>query len=210
MNILAIGAHFDDVEIGCGGTLLKRVSEFGDNVKILTVTSSEYTLPTNGYTRHPETARKEAEEAAKQIGAELICLDKQPLKLIHTEQLAHELNRVVEQIAPDIVLTHWGGDFHSDHAAVSLSSVRAVRHVGRILLYRSNWYMTEESFNGNYHVNISEYLEKKLEVIKSYKSVLEPVNYTWIDFIRKQNEYEGLRIGVAAAENFLCIKNVEW
>lgn len=209
MKILAIGAHFDDVEIGCGGTLLKRRLENGDSITILTVTSSEYTSPENGATRKPEVARKEAEDAARIIGAELICMDKEPLTLIHTEQLAHELNHVVQDISPDLVLTHWGGDFHSDHAAVSQSSVRAARHVGTILLYRSNWYHTETKFIGNYYVDISSYLDKKLDVIRVYDSVLKQVNYSWLDFIRQQNRFMGMKVGVDAAESFRCIKYLE-
>ena len=209
MRILAIGAHFDDVEIGCGGMLLKRQLEHHDSITILTVTSSEYTSTENGATRTPEVARKEAEEAAGSIGAELICMNKAPLTLIHTEQLAHELNRIVQDIAPDVVLTHWGGDFHSDHAAVSQSSVRAARHVETILLFRSNWYHTESKFKGNYYVDISSYLERKLEVIRLYDSVLKNVNYSWIDFISQQNRFMGLKVGVGAAENFRCIKYLE-
>lgn len=209
MNILAIGAHSDDVEIGCGGMLLKHVDQ-GDNVFILTITDSEYALPSNGFARSAEIARKEAEEAAKLIGAELICLNKPSLHLLHNEEFSYEFDTVIQRIKPDIVLTHWGGDFHSDHAAVSLSSIRAARHIGTVLLYRSNWYNTEDEFRGDYYVNISDYLERKLEVIKVYRSVLEPVNYSWINFIRRQNQYEGMRIGVEAAECFSCIKHVEW
>jgi LmbE family N-acetylglucosaminyl deacetylase len=208
MNVLAIGAHSDDVEIGCGGTLLKRASQ-GDRVFILTITNSEYAVPGSNFGRTAEIVKSEAKEAAKIIGAEFICLDKPSLNLLHNEEFSYEFDSVIREVQPGIVLTHWGGDFHSDHAAVSLSSLRAARRVPRILLYRSNWYSTESEFRGNYYVDISAYLEKKIDLIKVYKSALEPVNYTWLDFIRKQNQYEGLKIGVEAAECFSCIKYVE-
>jgi len=209
MRILAIGAHYDDVEIGCGGMLLKRAAQ-GDQIFILSITDSGYNTPNNGVSRSADVAYQEAQKAADIIGAELICLNKPTLHLIHNEEFAYEFDDVIQRTQPDVVLTHWGGDFHSDHAAVSLSSVRAARHIGTILMYRSNWYSTETTFNGNYFVDISDYLEQKLELIRVYRSVLEPVDYSWIDFIRKQNEYEGLRIGVRAAECFSCIKAVEW
>ena len=123
MRILAIGAHSDDVEIGCGGTLLKRIAQ-KDDVTILTITNSEYTLP-NNLSRPVEVARAEAEEAAKLIGAELIMLDKPSNQLLHNEEFSYEFDKVIQEIKPDIVLTHWSDDFHSDHAAVSLSSLRA-------------------------------------------------------------------------------------
>ena len=209
MKVLAIGAHSDDVEIGCGGTLLKWANQ-GYKITILTITNSEYTSPNDGISRDAKAAKIEAEEAAKIIGAELICLDKPSLNLLHNEMFAYEFDKVIKHVEPDIILTHWGGDIHSDHAAVSLSSLRAARHIGTILMYRSNWYSSEEAFKGNYFVNISEYLERKLDVIKVYRSVLEPVNYSWIEFIKKQNQYEGMKIGVEAAEYFVCIKFVEW
>ena len=60
MKILAIGAHFDDVEIGCGGTLLKWKDE-GHDIVIMTITDSEYTLPSNGFSRTSQIAKTEAE-----------------------------------------------------------------------------------------------------------------------------------------------------
>jgi|TARA_B100001964_G_scaffold44939_1_gene50018 LmbE family N-acetylglucosaminyl deacetylase len=209
MKVLAIGAHFDDVEIGCGGMLLKRVAQ-GDKVSILTITNSKYEKPHNNDSRYAEIARAEAQEAAKLIGAELTCLDKEPLNLVHNEGFSYEFDKVINRVEPDIVLTHWSGDFHSDHAAVALSSVRAARRVGTILQYRSNWYSTEELFNENYFVDISDYLERKLEVIRVYKSVLALTEYSWIEFVEKQNQSIGLRLGVKAAEAFTCLKFTEW
>ena len=209
MKVLAIGAHFDDVEIGCGGMLLKRVAQ-GDKVSILTITNSKYEKPHNNDSRYAEIARAEAQEAAKLIGAELTCLDKEPLNLVHNEGFSYEFDKVINRVEPDIVLTHWSGDFHSDHAAVALSSVRAARRVGTILQYRSNWYSTEELFNENYFVDISDYLERKLEVIRVYKSVLALTEYSWIEFVEKQNQSIGLRLGVKAAESFACLKFTEW
>jgi len=208
MKILAIGAHSDDVEIACGGSLMKW-KEQGHDIFILTITDSEYTLPKNGFSRSAEVAKTEAEVAARMIGAELIFMDKPSLSLVHNEEFSLEFDKVLQRVNPDIVFTHWGGDIHSDHAAVSLSSIRASRHVEKILLYRSNWYSTEADFKKNYIVDISQYLEKKLEVIKVFKSVLEPVNYSWIDFIKSQNKYEGMKINAGAAESFSCIKYVD-
>ena len=82
--------------------------------------------------------------------------------------------------------------------------------MGTILQYRSNWYSTEEVFKENYFVDISDYLERKLEVIRVYKSVLALTEYSWIEFVEKQNQSIGLRLGVKAAEAFTCLKFTEW
>ncbi|CAB1080506.1 hypothetical protein D1AOALGA4SA_8185 [Olavius algarvensis Delta 1 endosymbiont] len=110
MKIFAIGAHFDDVEIGCGGTLLRRAAE-GDQIFILTVTNSEYSKPNGGPKRRGNVAKAEAQEAAKILGAELICLNKPCLDLIHNEELVYDIEDVVQEVKPDILLTHWGGGF---------------------------------------------------------------------------------------------------
>ena len=208
MKIVAFGAHYDDVEIGCGGTLLKH-ADLGDDISIVTVTSSDYCTQDNSFSRSAQEARKEAEAAAGFIGAELIALDKEPLNLSHTEKLVHEIDQLLRTLKPDLVLTHWGGDFHSDHAAVSLSTVRAARYVDRILLYRSTWFFTEQTFKPNYLVDISGYLERKKELISFYQSVLKRVDFTWIDFIEQQNKADGLKINSKAAESFNCIKYVD-
>ncbi len=74
MNILAIGAHFDDIELGCSGTLIKHV-ESGDNVTMLVITDSAFTNPDNIEIRNREIAKCEGEAGALVIGANLICLD---------------------------------------------------------------------------------------------------------------------------------------
>lgn len=209
MKILAIGAHHDDIEIGCGGTLLKRVAQ-GDEIVILTVTDSAYFRSDNGFARTAESAEKESKEASEIIDARLISLRKPCLDLLNSEKLVHDILYIVEKEKPDMVFAHWGGDFHSDHMAVSQASIRACRLIPTILLYRSNWYSTENNFNANYFVDISNYFDRKIEAIKCYKSVLEAVNYSWVDFVTQQNKYQGAKIGVKAAECFSCLKLIEY
>ncbi len=58
MNILGIGAHFDDLELGCGGTLIKHVEQ-GDNVTMLVITDSSYKDPSGNVIRDKDVAYKE-------------------------------------------------------------------------------------------------------------------------------------------------------
>lgn len=73
-NILAVGAHFDDLQLACSGTLIKHVMN-SDNVTMLVVTDSEYKNPEGVMIRPAETAHKEDLKAAEIIGANLITLD---------------------------------------------------------------------------------------------------------------------------------------
>ena len=74
MNILGVGAHYDDLELGCSGTLIKHVNN-GDNVLMLVITDSSYKNPSGDLIRSRKTAYKEGVNAAKLIGAKLICLN---------------------------------------------------------------------------------------------------------------------------------------
>lgn len=73
MNVLGVGAHFDDLELGCSGTLIKHVNN-GDRVIMLVVTNSSYKNHSGDLIRDGDTAYKEGVKAANIIGAELICM----------------------------------------------------------------------------------------------------------------------------------------
>ncbi|MDD5006002.1 MAG: PIG-L family deacetylase [Candidatus Omnitrophica bacterium] len=205
MKILAIGAHFDDVELGCGGSLLKHRDK-GDEIYIIVVTNSGYTSATKGLYRKAEEAKSEGEKSAKFLGAKLICCDKEPITLVATEKLVLEIEEIVSRINPDRVYTHQPNDFHADHAVVGYVSMRACRKCDEVLLYRSNWYIMGNSQEDNYYVNISEYIDKKVELLRLFESEMKNVNYSWIDFVKKQNSSDGAKVNVSYAETFRIAK----
>ena len=104
MNILAFGAHPDDIEIGAGGTLSKY-AEKGDNVTAVVVT-----LP-----RDKKTRRKESEIAAKVLGINIKLLDISFEDLFLSREIVRRLDGVLDYYRPDIIFTHWDGDSHQDH-----------------------------------------------------------------------------------------------
>ena len=207
MKVLAIGTHFDDVELGCGGTLLKHIS-IGDEVDILVVTHSGYIKETEGFERAKSIAKEEGEKSAHTMGANLYCMDKDPLNLVPTEAFVFEIERYINKIEPDRIYTHQPTDTHSDHAAVGTASLRACRKCKEVFLYRSNWYIMDNSPKDNYYVDISDFVHKKMELLHIYKIEMEKVNYAWIDFVKKQNEAAGARIYADAAETFHIEKQI--
>ncbi|WP_419779741.1 PIG-L deacetylase family protein [Maridesulfovibrio sp.] len=207
MKILAIGAHFDDVELGCGGTLFKH-SEAGDEIHILVVTHSGYSDDTN-HTRSAEDALQEGKEAAKMIGATLHTLNKETLVLAPSEHLVHNIYEIVAKINPDRVYCHRPNDYHSDHASVGFASLRATRRCPEVFCYRSSWYILDEPQDDNCFIDISDYVEQKCTLVKIFKSELEKVNYSWLEFVQAQNHAAGLKIGVKSAETYRVIKIVQ-
>ena len=77
MNVLAIGGHYDDIELGAAGTIAKHVAR-GDNVTFVVVTHSDYTNHSGGLLRSKSQAKKEGEAAARILGVDnIICLKRE-------------------------------------------------------------------------------------------------------------------------------------
>jgi LmbE family N-acetylglucosaminyl deacetylase len=205
MNVLAIGAHYDDVELGASGTLIKHVQR-GDNVTILVITDSAYKNPDGDTVRSAKVAYQEGLKAAEIIGAELLCLGYETFLVPFDESLTKEITRLIEKLHIDTIYSHWTGDLHRDHQYSAKSTLMAGRHVKRFLMYRSNYYDTEKLFRGNFYSDISEVIELKKKVIKAHESELERVRHLWLDFFTKQNENDGRLIGVHYAECFEVIR----
>ncbi len=206
MNILAIGAHFDDIELGCAGSIAKHTSS-GDHVYVYVATVSGFVNHKNKTVRSSKIARTEGENAMKVLGvSELICGNFKTLELEFVDTLNIEILRIVEEKSIDFVYTHWTGDIHHDHNALAKASLHGCRHVPRMLMYRSNWYHSQLDFRGNFYVDISRYWETKEKAIGAHKSEIERTGEKWISFFRNEAENAGQRIGVKYAEVFEMIK----
>lgn len=209
MNILAIGAHFDDVELGCGGSLAKHAQR-GDKVYVYIATVSGFADYNNRTIRTNETALEEGRNAVAILGAEeLICGQFKTLEVEFVDSLNIEILRIVQEKKIDLVYCHWVGDIHHDHQAVAEASLHACRHVPRLLMYRSNWYHSPYSFTQNFYVDISDTVEIKEKAILAHVSEVERTGRKWIRFFRNEAENAGQRIGVQHAEVFEVLKWLE-
>ena len=209
MNILAIGAHFDDVELGCGGALAKHVSE-GDDVYVYVPTVSGFTGSKNQTIRTNEVALKEAKEAMAILGVkELFCGEFKTLEVEFVDALNIEMLNIIKDHSIEKVYTHWTGDIHHDHQAVAMASLHSCRHVPRLLMYRSNWYHSTQDFKGNFYVDISDYWDVKKNAIRAHASEVERVGGKWVEFFKNEAENAGQRIGVKFAEVYEVVKWLE-
>lgn len=206
MNILAIGAHFDDVELGCGGTLAKHAAN-GDKVYVFVATVSGFSNQYDQAVRANEIALKEANEAMREIGAtELICGNFKTLEVEFIDPLNIEIIKIVQQKKIDLVYSHWTGDIHHDHQAVARAALHSCRHVPRLLMYRSNWYHSTQDFRGNFYIDITDFWKAKERAIKAHASEVERTGNKWISFFHNEAENAGQRIGVKYAEIFEVVK----
>ncbi len=205
MNVLAIGAHFDDIELGCGGALAKHVAN-GDNVYAYVATKSGFTNHQNIEIRSDVIASLEGENAMKILGVELIKGNFNTLEIEFTDNLNLQILKIVEEKQIELVYSHWMGDIHHDHQAVARASLHSCRHVPRQLMYRSNWYHSNLEFKGNFYVDISYFWEIKKKSIEAHQSEMERTGKKWIEFFHNEAKNAGQRIEVKYAEVFEVIK----
>ena len=206
MNVLAIGAHFDDVELGCGGALARHVLD-GDRVFVFVATVSGYSSHGGRRVRSNRAALREGKAAMKVLGVhELICGPFTTLNVEFVDALNRDIVRLAETHAIDLVYTHWVGDVHHDHQAVARATLHSCRHVPRLLMYRSNWYHSAQDFHGTFYVDITDTWDVKERAILAHESEVTRTGRRWISFFRNEAENAGQRIGVETAEVFEVVK----
>lgn len=208
MNILAIGAHFDDIELGCGGALARHVAK-GDKVYAYVATLSGFNNAKNQVVRGNDVAAREGARAMKTLGVELISGPFKTFEVEFEEALNKDIIAIVERRKIERVYTHWVGDIHHDHQAVARASLHTCRHVPSLLMYRSNWYHSNLDFRGNFYIDITKYWNVKERAVKAHHSELTRTGYKWISFFKNEAENAGQKIGVKYAESFEVVKWLE-
>lgn len=204
-RILAIGAHHDDVELGCGGSLLRWKAE-GAAITIFTACNSGYSDASGKTIRANEVAKMEGEAAAEKLGASLVCAGFPTFELEFNESLNRKVLSVLESAPWDLVLTHWDQDTHHDHRALALATLHCSRKVPRLLMYRSNSYASAKPFHANYFVDISETFREKQNLVRLFKSEHERTAGVWDKWMQAEATLYGLQSQCEAAEGFSVVK----
>ena len=209
MNILAVGAHYDDIELGCGGSI-KKYLDGGSNVYMVVVTNSDYTHYDGTVLRTKQQAKEEGEAAAAILGVnDIRCLGWETKKVEYGFELIETLDSTIKELKIDTLFTHWQHDVHQDHSAVGKATLNAGRHCPRLLMYRSNWYKSLEVFDENFYIDISEHIEIKKQSLYAHKVEVERRGTEWIDFVLSMNCNSGMKIETNYAEAFQVVKWLE-
>ena len=202
MNILAIGAHFDDVEIGCGGAMLKYQRR-GHKTHLVVVTDSEYTNHDGRLIRSGAKALYEGSICADKMKVSSFITMGYLCKKVKSDNILIEgLNSIMETTQPDIIFTHWHGDLHEDHYEIARATLVAARHHPTVLMYRSNWYHSHIEFAGRAHTDITSVIDVKSDLMRMHETEYNRRGEAWIDFMRSRSREAGLRVGVPYAEEF--------
>jgi len=224
MNVLAIGAHPDDIEVGCCGTLAKCVKR-GDKVIVCHVSTGNLghvIIPPDELT---EIRANEARRAGALAGIEVICAGFDDLEIFDNNRETRE--RIVDVIRyanPDVIITHNPDDYMPDHTAVSrlvfdASFTATIPHY-RYKARFSNpndppakhvpiYYMDSLAginFIPEEYVDISEEIDLKMQMLECHESQLvwlrEHDNLDFADMIKTCARYRGYQCSAEYAEGF--------
>ena len=159
-RVLAIGAHPDDVELGCAGTLAKHIAE-GDVVKILTMSRGA----AGGDSR---VRMREARRAAKVLGATVEFGNLPDAHISEGFQTIALIERFIRKMQPTHVYTHAPEDTHQDHRAVHAATLVAAREVPNVYCYQAP--SSTVDFHPTHFVDINGFVEFKLRAIEAHES----------------------------------------
>ena len=209
MKILAIGAHLDDVEIACGGTLAKAI-EKGHNVKVLIMSKSGYTNMEGKMQRSNELAIKEGTKALQTLGIYNIEILDFPTKDIPwRSDVVNAIDLCISDYDPDIIFTHHPFDTHQAHSGVSNATVSAARRRNTIFFYEpiAPSGRSYVAFRPQFYVDIGDTIDKKIASLREHKSEYNKFGgEDWIDGVHFRCGFRGYEIGKKYAEAFEVLR----
>jgi LmbE family N-acetylglucosaminyl deacetylase len=192
MKILAIGAHPDDIELGCGGLLIKAARQ-GHEVHM-------YSLTRGAASGDPSQRTKELTQSAKFIGAKNLWIDNfDDSKLAVGSDLINHIEFFINKVDPELIITHSHGDVHHDHRAIALSTVEAGRFVSNILSYEIP---LTKNFSPQVFFDITDVVDDKVELVKIFWSQQSKL-YLKANGIKGLAEYRALQSRLNSTVNYV-------
>ena len=217
-KVLIIAVHPDDETLGCGGTLLKHKAN-GDEIHWLICTTIDKSHS------YYETREKEIEKVSNLYGFDSVHnlrLKTMQVDEYSMSELVDKISKVINEVKPNIIYLPFKGDVHSDHRKIfeaSFSCTKTFRYpfIKKIYMIET-WRETEfapstkeDSFIPNVFVDISEYFEKKIEIMKVFESEIAPHPFPRSERnLRALATFRGATCGYEYAESFVLLKEILW
>jgi LmbE family N-acetylglucosaminyl deacetylase len=208
-NILIIGAHYDDAELGAGGTAAKLASE-GHEVYKLTLTDNVTRFAHMNIQVEYETSLRQSSAACAALGVTEI-LDFQPIEcshLVYDTEVMQRIENILYQKNIDTVFMHYVHDMNQDHIAAAKLCMTASRHCKNVFMYQSNLYVLEQPFYPNYFFDISDYIHLKIQALEQYGEEHNRFNRLFQTNVER-NHVWGYANGVEYAEGFSIVRRIE-
>ncbi len=199
MNILALGAHPDDIEFGCGGTFLKFSKE-ENNIYFLVLTKGEF----GG---KPELREEEQKKAVELLGIKKIFWGGfTDTELPNDRIIITHIDKIIKEINPDEVYVNYIDDIHQDHRILARCALAATRYIKRVFFYED---YTSSNFDPDIFVDIEDVLEQKQELIRLYESQVKksyPTRLDMVETVRAMANFRGFQGKIKYAEGFKAFR----
>jgi LmbE family N-acetylglucosaminyl deacetylase len=198
MKILAIGAHPDDLEYGCGGTLLKY-SKKGAKIHLLILTEGEI----GG---RPEVRKKEQGKSGEILKAKICWGGYSDTKIPNDKSLISKIENTVRIIKPDLILVNYLNDTHQDHRNAAVSAVSATRYLRNVLFYEVP---TTVDFVPTVFVDIVDTLKGKMGLLKAHKSQVYATRIAGLNILESAKScanFRGFQGKIKYAEGFMPLR----
>lgn len=201
MNILAIGAHPDDIEFGCGGTLLKYIRN-GHDVYLLVMTEGHK----GGQARSRLLDQQRSARILKP--KEVIWGSYRDTELSpKMNEMIQDIEVVLERIKPSFTFVHYTEDTHQDHRALAKATISATRYVRNVLFYEGP---TSHNFSPTVFVDIKDILEEKIKLLMAHRSQVKKTNIeglTIVNIACSTAVFRGIAGRVRYAEGFMPLRH---
>ena len=224
MTTLVVVAHPDDEVLGCGASIYKWATG-GDDVHVLIlaqgITSRDSNLESNVDSAALDKLAKAARVASKILAVSSISLHDFPDNCMDTVQfldIVKTIETFVNELAPNVVVTHHAGDLNIDHRITHNAVLTACRplpncFVKRILCFETpsstEWQSPgfNQPFTPNWFENVSQSIDFKLKALEAYESEMRDWPHSRsIESDQNLSRWRGASVGVDAAEAFMLIR----
>ncbi|MFQ5953174.1 MAG: PIG-L deacetylase family protein [Candidatus Omnitrophota bacterium] len=200
MNVLAIGAHPDDIEYGCGGTLLKLSAQEKANIYFFIATHGEL----GG---GADVRIKEQEKAAEFLGVkEIFWGGFMDTKLIVGKELIGKIEEAMDKTKADVIFVNYPDDEHQDHRFLAESTIVAARYARKVIFYED---YTCKKYEPHLFVDIGDVLDEKVKLLKMHKSQVErdyPTSLDMVESVKAVANFRGFQAKVKYAEGFSALR----
>jgi LmbE family N-acetylglucosaminyl deacetylase len=199
VNVLAIGAHPDDIEFGCGGTLTKYAQK-GHAIHL-------FVASRGGRGGDPHVREREQEESAMILGARHVFWgDYEDTEIPLDRGLIARLEEVMQDIRPTMIFVNSPDDTHQDHRHLAQGATSATRYVPNFLFYEGP---STQNFAPNCYTDIAKVLDRKLAALEAHRSQVAKTNIEDLSILElavSSANFRGIQARVKYAEAFQSVR----
>ncbi len=199
MNVLALGAHPDDIEYGCAGMLTKYAQK-GHSVYMFVTTDGS--LGGEAAVR-----RREQDDAAIALGAARVFWGGYPdTEVPLNRELIVRIESVIREVQPRMIFVNHPDDTHQDHRHLAQCTLSATRYVPNFLFYEVP---STQNFAPNCYTDIEKVLDRKLAALEAHQSQVTKTNIedlTILELAKSSANFRGIQARVKYAEAFQSVR----